>query len=67
MDDFPIGAPKPKSDDMVQIMMTEEMARAFEERCLGKHTAGDTELAGPLLFSEDDMPTYIIGLKEPIF
>jgi len=47
---------------MVSVLMTEKMARVFEQRCLGEHTVGRTELAGPMIFSEDDVPTYIIGL-----
>jgi hypothetical protein len=39
------------------------MARRFEACCLGAHTNAPTELAGPVLFSEDDPPTYIIGVK----
>jgi hypothetical protein len=62
--EFPQGAPQPAPDDMVQVLMTEKMARNFEKRCLGTaHTQGDTCLSGPLLFSEDDVPTYIIGVK----
>lgn len=58
------GCSQPKLDDTVQIIMTERMARHFEERCLGQsNTVGNTCLAGPILFSEDDLPTYIIGLR----
>lgn len=61
--DFPKGCPKPEEKDTVQVLMTEEMARNFEKRCLGRgNTVGDTYLAGPLLFSDDDLPTYIIGI-----
>jgi hypothetical protein len=60
---FPRGAPKPAPGDVVAVLMTEEMARTFEARCLGAHTRGPTELAGPMLFREDDVPTYIIGVK----
>lgn len=56
-------APRPAPDDVVQVIMTERMARFFEARCLGVNTVGPTELAGPLLFSEDDLPTYIIGVS----
>lgn len=62
-DEFPKGCPKPGPKDMVQVCMTEEMARRFEQRVLGKNTVGETELAGPMIFSEDDLPTYIIGIK----
>lgn len=58
------GAPKPGPKDMVQVLMRENMARIFEQRCLGKgNTVGDTYLSGPVLFSEDDIPTYIIGVN----
>lgn len=62
--EWPKGAPKPESDDMVAVLMTERMARIFEQRCLGHHTAGESLLMGPLLFSEDDVPTYIIGITD---
>lgn len=61
---WPQGVPQPARDDMVKVMMTEEMARAFEERCLGNHTRGHTYLAGPVHFSEGDSPTYFIGVGE---
>lgn len=62
---YPKGVAKPKPDDMVQVLMTEEMARRFEQRVLGKgNTRGHTYLSGPLTFSEDDLPTYIIGVGE---
>jgi hypothetical protein len=52
---------QPANGDMVQVVMTEEMARRFEQRCLGfGNTRGDTRLSLPLLFREDDLPTYII-------
>lgn len=53
----------PDPDETVSVLMTESMARVFEERCLGiGNTAGDTHLHGPVMFSEDDLPTYIIGI-----
>lgn len=58
----PKGTKRPAPDDVVQVLMTEDMARRFEERCLGLNTAGPTQLAGPLLFGPDDVPTYIIGV-----
>lgn len=61
---WPKGAPKPGPDDVVAVLMTETMARTFEERCLGVHTRGFTKLAGPLFFAEDDVPTYIIQPEE---
>lgn len=60
-DGYPKGHPKitdPK--EVVSVLMTEEMARRFEARCLKHNTKGYTQLAGPLLFSEDDLPSYII-------
>lgn len=60
---WPRGAGRPEGGDMVSVLMTEDMARAFERRCLGNNTRGDTYLCGPLLFSEDDVPTYIIGVN----
>lgn len=51
-------------DDLVQVVMTKDMAKVFEDKCLGKkHTIGDTYLAGPMKFSAGDLPTYIIGVK----
>lgn len=61
---WPRGATRPKSGSgIVQVLMTEDMARCFEARCLGDSTRGRTYLAGPLLFTEDDLPTYTIGIK----
>lgn len=60
---WPKGAPRPAPSDIVQVLMSEEMARRFEARCLGPtNTRGNTSLAGPLLFGEDDLPTYIIDV-----
>jgi hypothetical protein len=61
---WPRPAPQPEPDDIVQVMMRESMARVFEERCLGDNTRGHTYLAVPLLFREDDFPTYIIGVAK---
>jgi len=59
----PRGLPQPELNDVVQVLMTEEMARRFEAACLGNNTQGKTFLSGPFSFSEDDQtPTYIIGL-----
>lgn len=62
--DLPVLTPvtaKLADDDVVQVLMTEKMARNFEARCLGKgNTQGDTSLSPPVKFSEDDVPTYII-------
>lgn len=59
---YPRRAPKPEPEDTVAVLMTEKVARRFEARCLGAYS----ELAGPMLFSEDDTPTYIIGLKKEV-
>ena len=65
MTEMPVVSAKPPApDDVVQVLMTEEMARRFEERCLGGNTRGKTSLSPPLLFSEDDLPTYIIQIDE---
>lgn len=53
---WPKIAPAPAEGDVVQVLMTEQMARSFEERCLA-----DSRLSPPLLFCEDDLPTYTIG------
>ena len=42
------------------------MARRFEERVLGHNTVGHTYLAGPVIFSDDDVPTYIIGVGDQL-
>ena len=53
--------PQPKDDDGVQVLMTEDMARRFEERCLGKgSTVGDSRLSPPIQFGDNDIPCYII-------
>jgi hypothetical protein len=65
-DQSPIAAADAPGDkDIVQVLMTEEMARRFEERCLGVNTRGMTRLSPPILFSEDDLPTYIIQIDPP--
>lgn len=56
--DWPKGVAKPEPDDLVQVIMSERMARVFESKCLVA-----TYLAGPLLFSEDDLPTYTLGVR----
>lgn len=60
---WPKPVARPAADEVVAVLMSEEMARRFEERCLGENTVGQTHLAGPVLFREDDVPTYIIGVK----
>jgi hypothetical protein len=63
VDEYPQGTTRPEPGDVVQVLMTEEMARRFEARCLGReNTKGDTSLSPPLKFSEDDLPTYIIDI-----
>ncbi len=64
MSEWPKSAPSPTPTDMVAVLMSESMARTFEQRCLGQHTRGETDLAGPLLFCKDDVPTYIIGITD---
>lgn len=56
----PTGAPSPAHEDIVQVVMTERMARVFEERCLGANTVGPTSLSPPMFFGDDHTPTYII-------
>lgn len=56
MSDWPKGASKPAPEDIVQVLMPEDLARRFERDVLGYRAS----LAGPLLFREDDLPTYII-------
>lgn len=58
MSSFPKSVARPSSDDdIVQVLMTEQMARTFEERCLGPNAS----LVGPIVFSDDDVPTYMIA------
>jgi len=57
-DEFPKGVAKPEAEDIVNVTVSEEWARQFERELLiprGLH------LAGPILFSDDDVPSYIIG------
>ena len=63
---WPKGTTRPKPAAVVQVLMSEDMARRFEEHCLGHYTRGYTYLAGPLLFSEDDLPTYTIGVGDDV-
>lgn len=60
MSEYPKRTDPPEGADVVQVLMTEDMARVFERRCLGQHTVGETRLSPPLVFSADDLPTYII-------
>lgn len=60
---WPKGTSRPGPKDVVQVLMTEEMARRFERRCLGMNTMAETGLTGPVLFRADDLPTYMIGLR----
>lgn len=59
-DGYPRRTDPPILTDVVQVLMTEDMARRFEKRCLGINTRGDTKLSPPLVFHEGDLPTYII-------
>jgi hypothetical protein len=59
-DKYPRTVSPPASHDVVQVLMTEEMARVFELRCLGSNTRGFTKLSEPMEFSEDDVATYTI-------
>lgn len=62
--EYPKSAKKPKPTDLVQVLMPEHMAKTFETKCLGKdNTVGDTYLEGPLLFGDDDLPAYTIGVN----
>lgn len=58
--EWPKGAPRPDPDEMVAVLMSEQMARTLEARWLRPNM----ELAGPLLFKEDDVPTYILGVTD---
>lgn len=64
MDGYPRMVPVPAPADTVQVVMSERMARRFEALCLGARTVAPTALSGPVLFSERDLPTYIIGLLD---
>lgn len=66
MPGWPRVTDQPQPDDVVQVLMTEEMARRFEQRCLREHTVGDTYLSPPLKFGEDDIPTYIIEVGDSL-
>lgn len=59
---WPKLAPPAKPDEIVSVLMTEEMARRFEERCLGENTRGRTSLSPLLVFSPNDLPSYIIAV-----
>jgi hypothetical protein len=60
MNGWPRVVDPPEPEAVVQVLMSEDMARRFEEHCLGEHTRARTCLSPPLLFSEDDLPTYTI-------
>lgn len=60
LEGYPKGAGRPELTDMVQIACTESHARVFERESLRPRRC---HLAGPLLFDEDDTPTYIIGVE----
>lgn len=60
-EDRPTIAPAPAPEDIVQVVMTERMARRFEQQCLGRgNTVGETSLSPPMFFGDDHTPTYII-------
>ena len=61
-DDWPRPVPTPGPDEMVAVVMSEMMARRFEELCLGQgNTVGPSYLSGPMLYFDGDLPTYVIG------
>lgn len=60
-DGFPKGVGNIKNRDMVSILVTEEMARNIEYFVLKRN---NLHLAGPMIFSDDDVPSYIIGIGE---
>jgi hypothetical protein len=64
---WPQRAEPPATDDLVQIILPERLARTFEERCLGSHTRGMTRLSPAMKFSADDLPTYIIEVTDDRF
>jgi hypothetical protein len=64
-DGFPRVTSPPEPEDVVQVLMTERMARMFEARCLGPSIVGEMGLGEPLLFAEDDVPTYTITKVDP--
>lgn len=60
LEGYPKGGGRPELTDMVQIACTEAQARVFEQDFLKPRRCN---LAGPLLFDEEDTPTYIIGVE----
>jgi hypothetical protein len=58
--EFPRGVPDVADGELVQVLMTRQQARAFARRCL-PITA---ELVGPLVFSDDDLPTFMVGVTD---
>lgn len=54
---WPKPVKKLKSDDVVQIIMDESVAREFERSILVRR---GLKLSIPLVFSADDLPSYII-------
>lgn len=62
---YPRAVDPPEPDDVVAVLMSEKMARRFEQRCLGRgNTAGGTRLSPPVKFREDDVPTYVVEVDE---
>lgn len=64
MSAWPKVATQPAADEVVSVLMTEEMARNFEKRCLGDNTRARTKLSPPLRFGPEDFPTYIIHIDD---
>jgi hypothetical protein len=63
MSKHPKHVPQPQPNQIVQVVMTEAQARAFEAQCLGRATTrGYARLSAPVLLAEDDLPTYFVGL-----
>jgi hypothetical protein len=58
---FPKGAPRPSDEEaLVALLVPEKIVREIEKQFLAPR---GLELAGPLLFQEDDLPSYIIGIS----
>lgn len=63
---WPKGLPKVHDpEEIVQVVMTEQLARVFEQLVLAGRLRSPCELAGPLQFSATDTtPSYIITTKD---
>jgi hypothetical protein len=55
--EYPKLVPHPEPKELVQVIMTEALARKFELEILR-----DTplQLSQPVVFQEDDLPTYMV-------